>query len=520
MGDERAAADWAARLNRMRAVIVPSEFCARAFRDSGVTVPVVVAHEGADPDVYSYEKRPERDTVTTLVVGVLARRKNYRQAVEAWRLAFGDDPAARLILKARFQLERYIPGDVRIRVIDADEPTRGIASYYRDADMLLALGNEGFGLPLIEAMATGLPAVALDSEAQADVCAEARGLLLPVPPARMELVDEAPYGPAGVRAIPDVEAAAGQLRWVREHRLEARAMGRRASAWAHTRRNAWDLGPQTLEAVERHARTTRPLRATYAVWALGGPAGLRYRTSDLCRCIPRARMYDDPPPAWRTRSLHVQHAPGLIDDDALALQVQAAQRAGVSVCVAQQEVGTRATAWEQRADVLIAEDAIGADRLRERWPAKRVEVIPSGCPTWRKRTRDGRERTVAVLGRPRGAELEAIGDIAGEVLLIGGDGTPLPASGDALANTLNARADLALVLGPADPGTAYLERVAAASGVPTAARQTVTAGELAALLGDEEERETLAAVARERCDGAGWPRVAALHEALWRTLWT
>ena len=62
------------------------------------------------------------------------------------------------------------------------EPTRGIAHWYARADVLLALGNEGFGLPLVEAMATGLPVIALDSEGQSDVCADAGGLVMPVVP--------------------------------------------------------------------------------------------------------------------------------------------------------------------------------------------------------------------------------------------------------------------------------------------------------------------------------------------------
>ena len=53
----RLPADWPARLNETAAVIVPSRFAARVFRESGVRVPVEVVHEGVDPQVYPLQSR-------------------------------------------------------------------------------------------------------------------------------------------------------------------------------------------------------------------------------------------------------------------------------------------------------------------------------------------------------------------------------------------------------------------------------------------------------------------------------
>jgi glycosyltransferase involved in cell wall biosynthesis len=516
----RLPADWPARLNKARAVIVPSRFTARVFAESGVTVPVEVVHEGVDPDVYPYIERPVRDTLTTLVVGVLAPRKNFREAVAAWKLAFAGEPDARLVLKARFQVDSYVPDDPRIAVVDENEPTRGIAHWYERADILLALGNEGFGLPLVEGMATGLPAVALDAEAQSDVCDDARGMVLPVPPKRWAAVDAAPFGPAGVRAIPDVEAAAAQLRWAAGHRDEARAMGRRASRWAHRRRNVWDMGPAALEAIERHARTSRPLRRSYAVWAPeAGPAPFRWYAEDLTGASSTVRRHREPPRRWRSQSLHVQHAPGLFDDDELADAVGAARAGGAGVVVTEHEVGDRATAWEQRADVLVALDEAGAERLRGRWPAKRVELIPPGCPQWRPPSRPRGGRAVVSLGPP-GDRLRALaedGEIDELVHL-----EELPGGSDRLARRLNETADAVVVW----PG-GYLTRVALASGVPVVVPAPVARGELAEVTTSRDDPaeavlEALengpATAAREFCEASGWPRTAAVHDALWRTV--
>ncbi|MCA1554506.1 MAG: glycosyltransferase family 4 protein, partial [Chloroflexi bacterium] len=228
----RLPASWPAALNRARAVIVPTRFVARICHDSGVTVPIEIAPEGVDPNLYHNEHRPERATFTTLIAAMVNERKHTREGIAAWKRAFADEPNARLIIKARFQLNNYTPDDPRITLVDANEPTRGIAHWYREADVLLALGNEGFGLPLVEGMATGLPCIALNTEGQGDVCEDAPDLVLPVPPSHWQLSDDTHYGPAGVRGVPDVHTVVKHLRWVAAHRDEARAMGRAASEWA------------------------------------------------------------------------------------------------------------------------------------------------------------------------------------------------------------------------------------------------------------------------------------------------
>jgi glycosyltransferase involved in cell wall biosynthesis len=520
----RLPADWPGRLNEATAVFVPSRFAAQVFRESGVEVPVEVVHEGIDPAVYPLLQRPTRTGLVTLVVGVLHERKNWRLAVEAWTRAFAGDLDARLIIKARFQLDHFEPDDPRIRVIDSNEPTRGILEHYRSADVLLALGNEGFGLPVIEAMATGLPVVALDAEAQADVCAEAHGLVLPVPPARFEPVDGPPFGPCGVRAIPDVDVAAQRLRWVAEHRVQAREMGQRASAWAHANRNVWKLGPATLAAIERYARTPRPLRRANAVCvpAQPPPADLGGYLEELLEAVG-LRSCAAPAVAGRCDVLHVQLGRG-VGHGGLAQELQRSRHRGTAVVITEHDVGERALAAEYQADVLVALDACGAQRLRSRWPGKRVEAIGPGCPAWQQSARDGSGRTVALVGAPRF-------DLSGTRARVARPAAGV--EGAALARWCARVADVTLVVvDPERPTTSRMRaRAALAGGAPV-----VLAGaedpELAAvttrgddvpaavrrLLDSPGEGAQLLHAAEAFCDEHSWAQVAARHHALWRAL--
>lgn len=243
---------FAERLNHAQAVIVPSTWVAHTFTACGVRTPINVVPQGVDPDRYHPQLRAESaDGLTTLIVASWCGRKNIPESISAWRAAFGDNPTARLIIKSRFSWHRYVPDDPRITFVDTEERTAGIAHWYHRADVLLALGGEGFGLPLIEGMACGLPVIALDAQGQADVCADAGSRVLAVPAARWIDYDDGTYR-CGQHAVPDVDAVVDRLRWVRDHRADAADLGQRASEWVLTERNIWQMGPRMLDVIRRH----------------------------------------------------------------------------------------------------------------------------------------------------------------------------------------------------------------------------------------------------------------------------
>ena len=93
-----------------------------------------------------------------------------------------------------------------------------------------------------------MPVVALDSEGQSDTCrAAGPERVIAVPPAGWQVADDTIYGYAGTRGIPDVLQVAKRLRWVNEHRDEARRMGQHASLWVHEHRNVWTKSERLVD---------------------------------------------------------------------------------------------------------------------------------------------------------------------------------------------------------------------------------------------------------------------------------
>ncbi len=142
---------------------------------------------GIDPDCFFPRKTSHPKSKTTfLFVGGFAKRKGIDLLLQAWKNAFGPGDPVRLLLKAsptsayrqnpcasQAQQASRDPSLAEIKIIQDDLNDEQMADLYRSADLLVhPYRGEGFGMPLLEAMACGLPIITTAGGASRDFVQE------------------------------------------------------------------------------------------------------------------------------------------------------------------------------------------------------------------------------------------------------------------------------------------------------------------------------------------------------------
>jgi glycosyltransferase involved in cell wall biosynthesis len=148
-------------------------------------------------------------------------RKNPEGAIRAFQAAFGSSSAARLVLKISGGTEAFEAclGTLRlgenIDIITNHLDDANLQALYRRADVFLSLHRaEGFGLPLAEAMAQGLPVVATGWSGNLTFMSEADSYLVPY--TLVPVNDRSAIYQGSVWADPDLDDAAHALRRLAE----------------------------------------------------------------------------------------------------------------------------------------------------------------------------------------------------------------------------------------------------------------------------------------------------------------
>ncbi len=170
----------ASRIRRAAAVIAVSRFCA----DTGIQAlgldprRVHVVHHGVGPEFHPPCTRPQRHRPYLLYVGEYGPWKGYREAFQVvGALADAGHPLplkvvgrlAPWVRPAVDALVRASPRPDLIELLDHVDHRR-IPDLYRGAAALVMTSRfESFGLPTVEAMASGTPVVAFANSATAEV---------------------------------------------------------------------------------------------------------------------------------------------------------------------------------------------------------------------------------------------------------------------------------------------------------------------------------------------------------------
>lgn len=154
-------------------VWVPSEWGRNTLISNGMKPEQVdVLPEGVSTELYHpYYNKPTDSVLRFLALGKYEERKSHMETVIAWAKAFGNDPAVELVIKTdhfvNVELKQRALADflnqiglTNVRPVWDNIDAQAVVDLYRSADVfVLPSKGEGWGLPIIEAAATGLPVI-------------------------------------------------------------------------------------------------------------------------------------------------------------------------------------------------------------------------------------------------------------------------------------------------------------------------------------------------------------------------
>lgn len=421
------------RLNaRFDLCLVPSSFVRDACRTAGVRIPVEVCPLGVDPEEFHPGVPPVPvDTARRfrfVNVGGATERKGLDVLVRAYRKAFTAADDVALVVKSqgyehlqpwfREVLGELRAGDPEIVHRHGDEPA--IAGWFAAADVgVFPFRGEGFGLPILECLASGRPVIVTEGGGPADFCSRENATFV-----RAEARDD-----AGRRLLePDVEHLADLLRAAYERRGEAgrvaAAEGIRASVadftWSRTVARVAAAIDACAPASPLRGISSEPRGVVHAYGELGETSwkrvaahvarGLERRFPEFCALGPLDRLPTTPPRvvlaesgfAWESfaaarRSRAGTHtilsrgngplratAP-IVDEERVRCGLEPLPRSSLSL-------------WRDEQEARLADTVLVFSRASARHfaatgrAAESIRVIPLGMDAERPRVRTNRDR--------------------------------------------------------------------------------------------------------------------------------
>jgi len=254
-------------LESMDHIWTPSQWGKRLLVENGLRPEqVFVVPEGVDTNLFYPADAAEEEARSSrpfrfLCVGKWEARKGIEDLIRSFAEEFREDEEVELILHCSNLMMPWLNLEYEIRRVLAGRPARVRVSHpvpegslrdlYIGCDaFVLPTRAEGWGLPITEAMACGLPVIVTNYSAPADLLNEE--IAYPLRVSRLVAVQDPQTFPAGgangMWAQPDLEHLRWLMRRVFEHRDEAAARGRRARA-AMCSQWTWDHAAQTACAV-------------------------------------------------------------------------------------------------------------------------------------------------------------------------------------------------------------------------------------------------------------------------------
>ena len=233
--------EWANQMNMMERMIVPSNATKNLFKWNNVEVPIHVIPYGTNPEIYKPIEAEKQEEFLFLSInswtGEVGDRKGTDILIKAFDEEFKPEEKVKLILKigtfwTKISLEHYVSKiqeilghtNDNILINNSYVPEEELASYYQKADCFVSpTRGEGFGLTILNAMASGLPIIVTydKNSGHMDFTGKLDSVLYIDAP-KMAQADLKFYVQGNMQPIPDLESLKKQMRYAFNNRVALR----------------------------------------------------------------------------------------------------------------------------------------------------------------------------------------------------------------------------------------------------------------------------------------------------------
>jgi len=268
---------WVEAAKRADALMTISEFGVTAWAEAGVQA--YLTRPGINPNKFYKIPDDGRARIRAalgiapdaFVLGMMAQNQGRKDITGTMKAFFDfakDKPTAKLLLDMDEtspagwdipDLCKQFGWDIGKVLFRSECIKRGVTELrdrynILDAHAVLAF-REGFGLPIVEAMACGVVSMAQDWCAGTEVLTDGRGILIPP----IDYFMPSTWGGA-LDMLPDLKVMTSKLQWLYENPAERAAMAKRGMDWA--RAQSWNAAvDNAVAAIEKALAKKKPVDA-------------------------------------------------------------------------------------------------------------------------------------------------------------------------------------------------------------------------------------------------------------------
>lgn len=253
--------EWKRDLSKADLILVPSKFCQKAFKEAGFdSVVIPLAY---DTDTFTYKPKDiDREPFTFLHYDAFNQRKGWDVVFKAFNEEFRTENV-KLILKTTkldgFPFPILKSQYPNVRVIKESYKPSELADLLHNSDcFVLPSRGEGFGMPPLEALATGTPVIIPNAHGFSEFFDRQYFLEVKVKGECPAIYDRFKGVDTGKMIEPDVKSVRSQMRFAYEHRSYVFDMAHKGANWVKDAYNWEKTGRKLLGEIKKIKPKNKP----------------------------------------------------------------------------------------------------------------------------------------------------------------------------------------------------------------------------------------------------------------------